>query len=118
MAGRAASRPIAMAGRGIVEVEVQWARWARAFTQAVPSPWGNEGRQCKPKSLHILYVVEDIHELVHAAEQDNARTTGTTCERRQTRGYWNAHKGQDTTYLYPANTGEVGSLVKGFRGCV
>ena len=44
MAGRAASRPIAMAGRGIVEVEVQWARWARAFTQAVPSPWGNEGR--------------------------------------------------------------------------
>lgn len=62
VAGMIASRPIGMVGRGTVEIEVQWARWVGTFTQAMPSLWGNEGRQCKPKSPHILYVVKDRYE--------------------------------------------------------
>ena len=50
-----------MVGRGIAEIEVQWAKQTRASTQVVPSLWGNEGRQCKLKSPHILHAVEDRH---------------------------------------------------------
>ena len=49
MAKMTANRPIGME------------RNSRTSTQTVPSPWGNEGRQCKPKSPHILHVVEDRH---------------------------------------------------------
>ena len=49
MAKMTANRPIGME------------RNSRTSTQTVPNPWGNEGRQCKPKSPHILHVVEDRH---------------------------------------------------------
>ena len=62
MIGMIANKHIGMARRGTTEIEVQWARWVGASTHVVPSPWGYEGMQCKPKSPHILYAEEDRHE--------------------------------------------------------
>ena len=94
-------------------------RW-RLLPKRYPIQEGMKGRKYKPKRPHILRTRKDKHQLVHIVESNNARAVEMVWRPERNKFRWSGActKGQGTTYLYPANTWEVGHWSRYSEGMV
>ena len=105
--------------------KAHWHRWAWLKDEGLcpsnaQSKEGIKGKEHKPKSPHILHATRDKHQLEHTGEWKNTKTTKMEwrLERKKFRQNGACTKGQGTTYLYPANTWEVGHESRYSKGVV